>query len=113
MFSGTILGIGIWLIVDPKSYEPSRYLDTYNVIHAAYMMIATGGFTIFLSFFGIAAAMMHNSYMLVTVSEHNNRLLFSNVLSTGLGTDVNPVRSSSSHRHIGHYAWLRSFSKFH
>lgn len=68
MFSLTILGIGIWLIVDPKSYEPSRFLDTYQLIHAAYIMIITGGFTLFLAKFGIVATVMQNTCMLIIVS---------------------------------------------
>ncbi|KAJ6222765.1 hypothetical protein RDWZM_001310 [Blomia tropicalis] len=66
MFSGTILGIGIWLIVDPKSYEPSRHLETYNVIHAAYIMIIIGGFTMCLTFFGIFTTVLQNVYMIIT-----------------------------------------------
>lgn len=67
MFSGTILGIGIWLIADPKSYEPSRFLDTYNLIHAAYIMIIVGGFTLFLTLFGIATTELQNVYMIIAV----------------------------------------------
>lgn len=69
MFSGTILGIGIWLIADPKSYEPSRFLDTYNVIHASYIMIISGGFTLVLSFFGIYSVILQNIYMIIIVSD--------------------------------------------
>ncbi|CAG2101220.1 unnamed protein product, partial [Medioppia subpectinata] len=35
-----ITGIGIWLIVDPKLYEPSRYIDTHNIVTAAYIILS-------------------------------------------------------------------------
>ncbi|XP_046920308.1 tetraspanin-18 [Dermatophagoides farinae] len=65
MMSATILGIGIWLIADPKSYEPSRFLDTYNVIWAAYIMIIISSFTLALSIFGILAVQWENIYMII------------------------------------------------
>lgn len=68
MFAATILGIGIWLIADPKSYEPSRFLDTYNVIHASYIMIISSGITLVLLFFGIGAILLENIYMIIIVS---------------------------------------------
>ncbi|CAG2100442.1 unnamed protein product [Medioppia subpectinata] len=59
-----ITGIGIWLIVDPKSYEPSRYIDTYNIVTAAYIMIVVGGVIMFAGLLGCAAAFTEHSVLL-------------------------------------------------
>ncbi|XP_054159777.1 tetraspanin-9-like [Oppia nitens] len=59
-----LVGIGIWLIVDPKSYEPSRFIDTYNIVTAAYIMIVVGGIIMFLGLLGCAAAFTEQSFLL-------------------------------------------------
>lgn len=65
------MGIGIWLIGDPKTYEPSRFLDVVNVINAAYIMIISSGVAYVLSFFGTIAVALQNVYMIITVREES------------------------------------------
>lgn len=73
MFGWAICGIGIWLIVDPKSYEPSRFIDTYNIVFAAYIMIVVGGIIMFLGLLGCAAAFTESSPLLIFVSANARR----------------------------------------
>ncbi len=67
LFGWTILGIGIWLRVDPKSYEPSRFIDTDNMIHASAIMIVTGFIIILIGFVGLIGVLTENSCLLATV----------------------------------------------
>ncbi|CAG2118144.1 unnamed protein product [Medioppia subpectinata] len=66
LFGWTILGIGIWLRVDPKSYEPSRFIDTDNMIHASLIMIITGFVIILIGFVGLIGVITENSCLLAT-----------------------------------------------
>jgi hypothetical protein len=61
------MGIGIWLRVDPKSYEPSRFIDTDNMIHASWIMMVTGFIIILIGFVGLIGVITENSCLLATV----------------------------------------------
>jgi hypothetical protein len=61
------MGIGIWLRVDPKSYEPSRFIDTDNMIHASWIMMITGFIIILIGFVGLIGVITENSCLLATV----------------------------------------------
>ena len=67
LFGWTIMGIGIWLRVDPKSYEPSRFIDTDNMIHASLIMIITGFIIIIIGFVGLIGTVTGNPCLLATV----------------------------------------------
>jgi hypothetical protein len=66
LFGWTIMGIGIWLRVDPKSYEPSRFIDTDNMIHASWIMMITGFIIILIGFVGLIGVITENSCLLAT-----------------------------------------------
>ncbi|XP_054153919.1 tetraspanin-4-like [Oppia nitens] len=66
LFGWAILGIGIWLRVDPKSYEPSRFIDTDNILHASMIMIITGFIILLLGFVGLIGVITENPCLLAT-----------------------------------------------
>lgn len=71
LFGFAIAGIGLWLRIDPKSYEPSNFLDTYNIIHASWIMMVTGFLIIFLCLLGWIAAFTNNPFLMTIVITSN------------------------------------------
>lgn len=67
LFGWAVMGIGIWLRVDPKSYEPSRFIDTDNMIHASLIMIITGFIILIIGFVGLIGTIIDNPCLLATV----------------------------------------------
>ncbi|RWS03507.1 CD9 antigen-like protein [Dinothrombium tinctorium] len=60
----TMIGIGIWLRVDPKMYEPTNYIGTQSFIIAAWILMFTGLFVVIISFFGCFGAANDSAGML-------------------------------------------------
>ncbi|KAH9403944.1 Tetraspanin-8, partial [Tyrophagus putrescentiae] len=112
MFSGTILGIGIWLIADPKSYEPSRFLDTYNLIHAAYIMIIVGGFTMFLTLFGIATTELQNYLLLLLILFGMQVAIVTLAINKGFGTRLYIFAYKEFLREVQQYNYQQEARKF-
>jgi len=64
----TMMGIGIWLRVDPKMYEPTTYIATDNYIAAAFIMMITGFIITIIGFCGCYGAVVESSGCLCCVS---------------------------------------------
>ena len=62
------MGIGIWMRVDPKMYEPTTYIPTDNYIAAAFIMMITGFIIVLMSFYGCYGAVTESSGCLCFVS---------------------------------------------
>lgn len=80
-----LMGIGIWLRVDPKMYEPTRFIQTDNYIAGAWIMMITGFIIVIIGFCGCYGAVTESSCILCFVS-------FLNVLN-GLRLDTDSNRS--------------------
>lgn len=63
-----LMGIGIWLRVDPKMYEPTRFIQTDNYIAAAWIMMITGFIIVIIGFCGCYGAVTESSCILCFVS---------------------------------------------
>ena len=67
-FGMVLMGIGIWLRVDPKMYEPTRYIPTDNYIAAAWIMMITGFIIVIVGFCGCYGAVVESTCVLCFVS---------------------------------------------
>lgn len=67
-----LIGIGIWLRVDPKMYEPTTYIATDNYIAAAFIMMVTGLIIVIVGFCGCYGAVIESSGCLCFVSNNNS-----------------------------------------
>lgn len=65
-----LMGIGIWMRVDPKMYEPTTYIPTDNYIAAAFIMMITGFIIVLMSFYGCYGAVTESSGCLCFVSNY-------------------------------------------
>ena len=63
-----LMGIGIWMRVDPKMYEPTTYIPTDNYIAGAFIMMITGFIMVLMSFYGCYGAVTESSGCLCFVS---------------------------------------------
>lgn len=62
------MGIGIWMRVDPKMYEPTTYIPTDNYIAGAFIMMITGFIIVLMSFYGCYGAVTESPGCLCFVS---------------------------------------------
>lgn len=67
-FGMVLMGIGIWLRVDPKMYEPTTYIPTDNYIAAAFIMMITGFIIVIVGFYGCYGAVVESQGCLCFVS---------------------------------------------
>ena len=65
-----LLGLGIWIIVEPYQLDLLAFLDNPLLQNSVYVIIAVGSFIIVVSGLGLFGACCHSQCMLGLVSPH-------------------------------------------
>ena len=69
----TLIGIGLWLRIDPKMYEPTLYIDTENFINVGWIMMFSGLAIVILSIIGCIGTLTNSTCKLGSVSETGSK----------------------------------------